>query len=130
MKFMEHRIGDPRILKLIKRWLKAGVIENGQFTDTEIGTPQGGCISVLISNVYLHYVLDLWFEKVVKPKLKGEAFLVRYIDDFVVCFQFNADAILFQEVLKKRLAKFELNLEPNKTRLIGFGRFAQIGAIK
>jgi RNA-directed DNA polymerase len=130
MKFMEHRIGDPRILKLIKRWLKAGVIENGQFTDTEIGTPQGGSISVLISNVYLHYVLDLWFEKVIKPKLKGEAFLVRYIDDFVVCFQFNADAILFQEVLKKRLAKFELNLEPNKTRLIEFGRFAQIDAIK
>ena len=77
-----------------------------------------------VSNIYLHYVLDLWFEKVVKPRLKGEAYLIRYIDDFIVCFQFRADAIRFHEVLKERLKKFSLTLEPNKTRLVEFGRFA------
>jgi hypothetical protein len=89
-----------------------------------MGTPQGGSISVLLSNIYLHYVLDLWFEKVIKPKLKGEAYLVRYIDDFVVCFQLRSDAIQFQDALVKRLGKFSLELEPKKTRLVEFGRFA------
>lgn len=84
-----------------------------------------GVISVLLSNIYLHYVLDLWFEKVVKPRLKGEAYLVRYIDDFVVCFQYRADALRFQNALCKRLDKFALALEPSKTRLVEFGRFAQ-----
>jgi group II intron reverse transcriptase/maturase len=125
IKFVEHRIGDPRIVTLIKRWLKAGVFENGNVLIPELGTPQGGSISVLLSNVYLHYVLDLWFEKIVKPRMTGEAYLIRYIDDFVVCFQYRADAMKFQEVLVKRLAKFSLALEPNKTRLIEFGRFAQ-----
>lgn len=125
MKFVQHRIGDPRILKLIKRWLKAGVMEDGKFYTNEVGTPQGGSISVLLSNLYLHYVLDLWFEKAVKPKLKGESFLIRYIDDFIVCFQYQADTKRFQEALEKRLLKFELQLEPNKTALIEFGRFAQ-----
>lgn len=130
MKFVQHRIGDPRILNLIKRWLKAGVMENGSFQASEIGTPQGGSISVLLSNLYLHYVLDLWFEKAIKSKLKGESFLVRYIDDFIVCFQYQADAKRFQEVLEKRLAKFELQLEPNKTTLVEFGRFAKERARK
>lgn len=124
LKFVQHRVGDPRIISLINRWLKAGVIEDGKLESSEIGTPQGGSISVLLSNIYLHYVLDLWFEKVVKPKLKGESYLVRYIDDFIVCFQYREDAIKFQKVLSKRLAKFALQIEPNKTRLIEFGRFS------
>lgn len=78
----------------------------------------------MLSNIYLHYVLDLWFEKAVKPRLKGEAYLIRYIDDFIVCFQYRADANRFHEALKKRLHKFKLELEPDKTRLIEFGRFA------
>ena len=109
---------------MIKRWLKAGVLEEGEFHSVETGTPQGGSISVLLSNIYLHYVLDLWFEKVIKPKLKGEAYLVRYVDDFAVCFQLRSDAIRFQDALVERLGKFSLELEPKKTRLVEFGRFA------
>ncbi len=124
LRFVEHRVGDPRILSLIRRWLKAGVLEDGEVYQNEMGTPQGGSISVLLSNIYLHYVLDLWFEKAIKPRLKGEAYLVRYIDDFVVCFQYRSDAVRFQEVLMKRLGKFALGLEPSKTRLVEFGRFA------
>lgn len=124
LRFVEHRVGDPRIISLIKHWLKAGVLDEGEFHGVETGTPQGGSISVLLSNIYLHYVLDLWFEKVVKPKLKGEAYLVRYIDDFVVCFQYRSDAIRFQDVLVKRLGRFSLELESEKTRLVEFGRFA------
>lgn len=130
LKFVEHRVGDPRIISLIRRWLKAGVMEEGKIELSEIGTPQGGSISVLLSNIYLHYVLDLWFEKVVKPKLKGESYLVRYIDDFIVCFQYREDAVKFQEVLIKRLAKFTLQIEPNKTRLVEFGRFSYKHAIE
>ena len=124
IRFIEHRVGDPRIISLIKRWLKAGVMEEGEFTETEVGTPQGGSISVLLSNLYLHYVLDLWFEKAIKPRLKGECYLIRYIDDFIVCFETKEDAERFIEVLVKRLSKFMLTLEPNKTRLIEFGRYA------
>jgi len=130
LQFVEHRVGDPRILNLIKRWLKAGVMEDDVLQKSDMGTPQGGSISVLLSNVYLHYVPDLWFDKVVKPRLKGEAYLVRYIDDFVVCFQYRDDAIRFQQVLSKRLAKFALTLELSKTRLVEFGRFAQRNAKK
>lgn len=125
VQFVKHRVGDPRIISLIQRWLKAGVFENNELQMSELGTPQGGSISVLLSNIYLHYVLDLWFEKVVKPRLKGEAYLIRYIDDFVVCFQYRADALRFQNALCKRLDKFALALEPSKTRLVEFGRFAQ-----
>lgn len=123
-RFVEHRVGDPRTLRLINRWLKAGVLENGEIHQSETGTPQGGSISVLLSNIYLHYVLDLWFEKAIKPRLRGEAYLIRYIDDFLVCFQYRSDAIRFQEALRKRLGRFSLELEPNKTRLVEFGRFA------
>jgi RNA-directed DNA polymerase len=115
---------------MLQRWLKAGVLEDNELQVSELGTPQGGSISVLLSNIYLHYVLDLWFEKVVKPRLKGEAYLVRYIDDFVVCFQYRADALRFQEALRKRLDKFSLALEPKKTRLVEFGRYAQRDAKK
>ena len=124
MRFVEHRVGDPRLLSLIRRWLKVGVLEAGQVHESTEGTPQGGSISVLLSNVYLHYVLDLWFAKAIKPKLRGEAYLVRYIDDFVVCFEHREDAVRFHAALSQRLRKFRLELEPNKTRLIAFGRFA------
>jgi len=127
-RFIEHRVGDLRIISLIKRWLKAGVMEEGQFTESEFGTPQGGSISVLLSNLYLHYVLDLWFEKAVRPRLKGESYLIRYIDDYIVCFQNKDDAERFVAVLEKRLSKFSLTLEPNKTRLTEFGRFAMRNA--
>jgi RNA-directed DNA polymerase len=130
LRFVELRVGDPRIISLIRRWLKAGVLEDGVLHENETGTPQGGSISVLLSNLYLHYVLDLWFEKAVKPRLDGEAYLVRYIDDFVVCFQYRADARRFQHVLNKRLGKFGLSLEPTKTNLVEFGRFAQRHASK
>jgi group II intron reverse transcriptase/maturase len=99
LRFVELRVGDPRLLSLIRRWLKAGVLEDGELHPNEEGTPQGGSISVLLSNLYLHYVLDLWFEQVVKPRLMGEAYLVRYIDDFVVCFQYRADALRMQKEL-------------------------------
>ena len=124
LQFVEHRVRDPRLISLIRRWLKASVLEDEEIHPNEKGTPQGGSISVLLSNVYLHYVLDLWFERVVKPRLQGEAYLVRYIDDFVMCFQYRADALRVQEALCKRLGKFNLALEPTKTKLVEFGRFA------
>src|SRR5437879_3665705 len=130
LRFVEHRVCDPRLISLIRRWLKASVLEDGEIQPNEQGTPQGGSISVLLSNVYLHYVLDLWFERVVKPRLRGEAYLVRYIDDFVMCFQYRADALRVQDALCKRLRKFDLNLEPTKTKLVEFGRFAQRHASK
>jgi group II intron reverse transcriptase/maturase len=125
LRFVEHRVGDPRLISLIRRWLKAGVMEDGAVRPSDEGTPQGGSISVLLSNLYLHYVLDLWFDRVVKVRLRGEARLVRYIDDFVVCFQYREDALRFQDALRNRLGKFGLTLEPSKTKLVEFGRFAQ-----
>src|SRR5215472_5373298 len=125
LRFVAHRVGDPRLVSLIRRWLKAGVLEDGKVHPSEEGTPQGGSISVLLSNLYLHYVLDLWFERVVKSRLRGEALLVRYIDDFVICFQYRSDAIRVQDALCLRLGRFGLVLEPTKTKLVEFGRFAQ-----
>ena len=130
LRFVEHRVGDPRLINLIRRWLKANVLEDEELHPSEEGTPQGGSISVLLSNLYLHYVLDLWFERVVKPRLRGEAYLVRYIDDFVLCFQYRADALRVQEVLRKRLAKFSLTLAEAKTKLVEYGRYAQKWASK
>jgi RNA-directed DNA polymerase len=130
LRFVEHRVGDPRLISLIRRWLKASILEDGEIHANEEGTPQGGSISVLLSNVYLHYVLDLWFERVAKPRLKGEAYLVRYIDDFVMCFQYRADALRVQKALCQRLRKFSLTLEPTKTKLVEFGRYAQRHASK
>ena len=123
-RFLAHRVADPRIATLIKRWLRAGVMEQGEWSDTDLGTPQGGPISVLISNLYLHYVLDLWIEKKVRPKLEGELYYRRYLDDFVVCFEHAESAKRFEQVLHKRLERFGLLLEPSKTRLVRFGRFA------
>ncbi len=130
LRFADLRVGDQRLISLIRRWLKAGVLENGEVHPSEEGTPQGGSVSVLLSNLYLHYVLDLWFERVVKPRLRGEACMVRYIDDFVLCFQYRADALRAQEALAKRLGKFSLTLEPKKTKLVEFGRFAHRHASK
>jgi RNA-directed DNA polymerase len=130
LRFVEHRVEDPRLISLIRRWLKASILEDGEISANEEGTPQGGSISVLLSNVYLHYVLDLWFERVAKPRLRGEAYLVRYIDDFVLCFQYRADALRVQKALCQRLRKFSLTLEPTKTKLVEFGRFAQRHASK
>ena len=110
LRFVEHRVGDQRLISLIRRWLKAGVLENGEVHPSEEGTPQGGSISVLLSNVYLHYVLDLWFERVVKPRLRGEACMVRYIDDFVLCFQYRADALRAQEALEQEAEKIQSDL--------------------
>lgn len=130
LRFVEHRVGDPRLISLIRRWLKAGVMEDGAVYPSDEGTPQGGSISVLLSNLYLHYVLDLWFERVVKGRLQGEARLVRYIDDFVICFQYRSDALRVADALRHRLGKFGLTLEPTKTKLVEFGRFAQRHASK
>lgn len=123
--FIDLRVGDPRITKLIKRWLKAGHMENSEVVQAQEGAAQGGPISVLISNIYLHYVLDLWVEKKVKPAMRGALNYVRYLDDFLVCFQYEEDALRFQRVLVKRLDKFSLVLEPSKTRLVRFGRSAK-----
>ena len=123
--FLSQRVADPRILTLIKRWLKVGVMEEGKHITSNEGTAQGGPISVLISNIYLHYVLDLWIEKVVKPRMQGEIIYIRYLDDFILCFQYHSDAIRFQRVIESRLNKFSLALEQSKTRLVKFGRFAQ-----
>jgi RNA-directed DNA polymerase len=125
LRFVEHRVGDPRLINLIRRWLKAGVLEDGEVHPSEMGTPQGGSISVLLSNLYMHYVLDLWFERVVRCRLRGEARLVRYIDDFVICFQYRSDALRVQDALRRRLGRFGLTLEPSKTKLVEFGRFAE-----
>jgi RNA-directed DNA polymerase len=116
---------DPRLISLIRRWLKASILEDGEVHANEEGTPQGGSISVLLSDVYLHCVLDLWFERVVKPRLRGEAYMVRYIDDFVLCFQYRVDALRVQKALGLRLRKFGLTLESSKTKLVEFGRVAQ-----
>ncbi len=118
------------MISLIRRWLKAGILEDGALHPNEEGTPQGGSISVLLSHVYLHDVLDLWFERVVKSRLRGEAYLVRYIDDFVLCFQYREDALRVQDARRKRLGKFGLSLEPSKTKRVEFGRFAQTHAPK
>ena len=125
MKFLEQRIGDPRILRLIIRLLKGGVMEDGLVTASEEGTPQGAILSPLLSNVYLHYTLDLWFERRFKKSCRGEAYLFRYADDFVTCFQYRDDAERFIRELKERLQEFHLELEDSKTGLLQFGRFAR-----
>lgn len=123
--FLELRIGDPNIIKLINKFLKAGMMENGVAEATELGTPQGSIISPTLANIYLHYALDLWFEKVIKRDFKGEAEIVRYADDFVCCFQYEGEAGKFCRLLLHRLGKFNLEIEKSKSKLILFGRFAE-----
>lgn len=125
MKFLKERIGDPNILRLIARFLKAGVIEDGKAYETDTGTPQGGVISPILANVYLHYVLDLWFERKVRPGCKGEAYLIRYADDFVCCFQLKKDAEKFYRELVIRMKQFSLDIAEEKTKIIEFGRYAE-----
>jgi len=124
MKFVEHRVADSRILRLIQKWLQAGVSEDGQWSETTVGTPQGAVVSPLLANVYLHYVFDLWVEAWRKKLAKGDVIVVRYADDLVVGFENRADAERFLKAFRERLAKFGLELHPEKTRLIEFGRFA------
>jgi RNA-directed DNA polymerase len=124
MKFVQHRVADQRILRLIQKWLKAGVSEDGKWSETKLGTPQGAVISPLLANVYLHYVFDLWIEVWRKKVAKGDVIVVRYADDLVVGFESRAEAERFLSEFRERLAKFGLELHPEKTRLIQFGRFA------
>ena len=124
VRFLEHRIGDPRILRLIQKWLKAGVVEDGQWFPTEEGSPQGSVISPILANLYLHYVLDLWAKAWRKKVARGEVIIVRYADDGVLGFEYREDAERFLEQLRERLRKFGLELHPDKTRLIEFGRYA------
>ena len=124
LKLIEHRVADRRILRLIQKWLKAGVSEDGQWSETKLGTPQGAVVSPLLANVYLHYVFDLWAEVWRKKVASGDVIVVRYADDLVVGFQNRKDAERFLQEFRERLAKFGLELHPDKTRLIEFGRFA------
>jgi len=125
MKFLEHDIGDKNFLRYIKRFLKAGIVEDLSFFESDKGTPQGGLISPILANVYLHYILDIWFEKVVKKQCRGEAHIVRYADDFVCLFEFKEEAEEFFKALEKRLGKFGLELAREKSKIIMFGRFAR-----
>lgn len=123
LKFVEHRIADPRMHTLIRKWLRAGVSEEGQWSKTKTGTAQGAVVSPLLANIYLHYVLDLWVNKWRKEAC-GDATIVRYADDWITGFQHRHEAIRFRQELWDRLAKFGLELHREKTRLLEFGRFA------
>ena len=118
--FLKRRVRDGVILRLIGKWLNAGVLEEGVHTTPEVGTPQGGVISPLLANIFLHYVLDEWFEQEVRPRLKGQAFLIRYADDFVIGVAREDDARRILEVLPKRMSKYGLTVHPEKTRLVRF----------
>jgi group II intron reverse transcriptase/maturase len=123
-KFLRHRIADGRVLRLVMKWLDAGVLEDGQWSDSGEGTPQGGSLSSLLANVYLHYVLDLWADHWRKTQARGNVIVTRFADDFIVGFQYQDDAERFLGELRGRLAKFSLELHPEKTRLIEFGPHA------
>lgn len=128
MKFLEVRIRDSSLLLLIRRFLKAGYMESGKLIRSEQGTPQGGNLSPMLANIFLHYVLDLWFVKRVKPNLVGQCYLVRYADDFVCMVQYQQSAREIERMLRERFAKFGLSLHPEKTRTISFGRFERDNA--
>jgi len=125
LKFLQHRVADPRMLRLIQKWLKAGVSEDGNWSESRVGTPQGAVISPLLANIYLHYALDQWVEAWRKKVARGDVIIVRYADDFVMGFQDRAEAERFLAELRERLRKFGLELHPEKTRLISFGRKAE-----
>ena len=125
LKFVQHRVADRRILRLIQKWLKAGVLEEGQWSETEMGTPQGAVASPLLANIYLHYVFDLWVQMWRNKHAQGDVVVVRYADDIVLGFQAEAEADRFLDKLGKRLAMFGLELHPDKTRRIEFGRYAE-----
>ena len=124
MQFIQRRVGDPRVLRLIQKWLKAGVSEDGKWSETKVGTPQGAVASPLLANIYLHYVLDQWVMDWRKRSATGDLIIVRYADDFVIGFEHRKEAERFLEQLRDRLREFGLELHPEKTRLIQFGRYA------
>lgn len=124
IRFVEHRIGDRRIIRLIRKWLKAGVLEDGVVTVSEMGTGQGSVISPLLANIYMHYVFDLWANRWRQREAQGDVIIVRYADDFVVGFEYETDARRFWDALRARLQEFALSLHPDKTRMIEFGRHA------
>src|ERR671916_132792 len=126
LRFLEHRIGDRRIIRLIQKWLKAGVLEDGVVTVSETGTGQGSVISPLLANVYLHYVFDLWAERWRRREATGDMIVVRYADDIIVGFEHETDAQRFRDAMRARLQEFSLSLHPDKTRLIEFGRLAAV----
>ena len=125
MRFLEHRIADPRFLRILRRFLKAGVMEDGVVRASEEGTPQGGLVSPVLANIYLHYVLDLWFEKRFGKSCRGKAYLVRFADDFIAYFEDEEDARRFLPELTERLAAFDLEVEPRKTSVLRFGSDAE-----
>lgn len=127
VKFVEHRVGDRRVVRLIQKWLRAGVLEDGQRTQSEVGTVQGGSISPLLANIYLHYAFDLWIQRWRTTRAKGDVVVVRFADDFLVGFQHRAEAEQFLVELRERLGGFGLELHPEKTRLLRFGRKADAG---
>jgi RNA-directed DNA polymerase len=124
MELVERRVADGSILRLIRKWINVGVVDNGKLLITKTGTGQGQVISPLLANIYLHYVLDEWFKEDIEPRLRGKAYEVRYCDDFILCFQYREDAERVLRALPKRFGKYGLSLHPEKTRLIEFGRFA------
>jgi group II intron reverse transcriptase/maturase len=130
LRFLRHRIGDPRVIRLINRMLKGGILEDGLTKASDEGTPQGSILSPLLSNIYLHYVLDLWFSKEVQRKSQGKAYYTRFADDFVACFEYRSDAEAFLRQLEERLERFGLKLAEGKTRCIEFGRWARQDARK
>jgi group II intron reverse transcriptase/maturase len=124
IRFLEHRIGDRRIIRLVQKWLKAGILEDGVVSVSDRGTGQGSVISPLLANIYLHYALDLWAMRWRQRQATGDMIIVRYADDFIVGFEHQVDARFFLDEMRERLGKFTLSLHPEKTRLIEFGRFA------
>ncbi len=128
IKCLRQRIADKSFLRIIKKFLCAGIMEDGEYIESDKGVPQGGILSPILANIYLHYAIDLWFEKVIKRGLKGYAGYVRYADDFIVCFQRREEAEEFVNRLKERLQKFALRVKDSKSRVIEFGRYAQYRA--
>ena len=124
IRFVEHRIADPRMIRLIRKWLKAGVMDDGEWSSSEAGTPQGAVVSPTLANIYLHYTFDLWAERWRHQEAHGNVIYVRYADDIVAGFEHESDAVRFLAQLRERLEKFALSLHPDKTRLIEFGRHA------
>src|SRR5277367_2135256 len=126
IRFLEHRIGDKRIIRLIRKWLKAGILEDGVVTVADSGTGQGSVISPLLGNIYLHYVFDLWAERWRRQEARGDMIVVRYADDLVAGFEHEDDARRFLDAMRERFAAFSLSLHPGKTRVIEFGRRAAV----